>query len=224
MVAIPRMVHALMDDQQEPSTPAGHPAKNPGPIRRLYNWTLGWADHPHGVKVLFWISFIESSFFPIPPDVLLIALCFSKPRKWARMAFWCTVGSVLGGVLGWYIGHALFDPIGAHIIDLFDPDRHAWVKVEDWYREFGFLGILIAAITPIPYKVFTIASGFLSYSLPMLVLASVIGRGFRFFLVAWLIHHFGARIRPFIEKYLEWVLLAVTVIGVGGFVALKYLK
>lgn len=210
-------------DQSEIS-PSPAPAKKPGIIRRMYNWTLGWADHPHAVPILFAISFIESSFFPIPPDVLLIALCFSKPQKWAKLALWCTVGSVLGGVLGWYIGHALYDPVGVRIISIFDPEKHAWNRIEAWYNQYGFLGILVAAITPIPYKIFTIASGFLHFSLPQLVLASIIGRGFRFFVVAWLIHHFGAKIRPFIEKYLEWVLVAVTIVGVGGFVALKYLK
>jgi membrane protein YqaA with SNARE-associated domain len=213
-----------MDQPESASPNANAPAKKPGIIRRMYNWTLGWADHPHALPILFAISFIESSFFPIPPDVLLIALCFSKPQKWAKLALWCTIGSVLGGVFGWWIGHALYDPVGVRIINIFDPERHAWGRVEEWYKEYGFLGILIAAITPIPYKVFTIASGFLHYSLPMLIVASIIGRGFRFFLVAWLIHHYGAKIRPFIEKYLEWVLLAVTIVGVGGFVALKYLK
>jgi len=192
-------------------------------LRRLYNWTLSWAENRFAGSALFLIAFVESSFFPIPPDILLIALCFGKPKGWFKYAAICTAGSVLGGILGWYIGFGLWESVGEHIINAYDPERHTWMKIENWYEAYGFWGVLVAAITPIPYKVFTIASGVLGFPLGQLIIASIIGRGFRFFIVALLIRLFGETIRPFIEKYLEWVLLAVTIAGIGGFVLLKYL-
>ena len=198
-------------------------APKKGIIRRLYDWTLHWAATPYGFAALVVISFIESSFFPIPPDVLLIALCFSNPKLWAKYAFWCTVASVAGGVLGWYIGWGLWEVLGEPIVGIYDPERVAWAKVETWYAQYGFLGVLIAAITPIPYKVFTIASGVLHFNLGLLILASILGRGFRFFLVAGLIRAFGTIIKPFLEKYLEICLIIFTVLGVLGFVCLKFL-
>lgn len=197
------------------------PEKKPGLIRRLYNWTLSWADRPHGIHALFWISFIESSFFPIPPDLLLIALCFGARKKWLRFAVVCTLGSVLGGIAGWLIGWGLRDPVALPLLQMFDHSGHTREKIEIWYNEYGFLGILIAAITPIPYKVFTVFSGMMNYSLPGLILASVLGRGFRFFVVAAIIRIFGATVRPFLDKHLEWVFLTATALVVLGFVAMK---
>ncbi len=198
--------------------------KRPNIIRRLYHWTVSWADHPAGGWALFLIAFAESSFFPIPPDVLLIALCFGGRYKWAKYALICTAGSVLGGIAGWGIGWGLRDTVTLPLLSLFDPSGHTREKIETWYAAYGFWGIIIAAITPIPYKVFTVFSGMMNYSLPLLIVASVLGRGFRFFLVAWLIRLFGLRIRPFIEKHLEWCFIIGTVLLIGGFVLLKYLK
>lgn len=199
------------------------PEKKSGPLRRLYNWTVSWAEHPAGSHALFWIAFVESSFFPIPPDVLLLALCFGARHKAMRYAMICTTGSVLGGILGWYIGYGLADPVAKPLLHLFDPSGATQVRIADWYEAYGFLGILIAAITPIPYKVFTIFSGMMNYSLPLLILASVLGRGFRFFVVAAIIRSFGPKVRPFIEKHLEWCFIAGTTLLIGGFVAIRFL-
>lgn len=195
--------------------------KPPGPIRRLYNWTISWADRPGGTWALFLIAFAESSFFPIPPDVLLIALCFGAREKWMKYALVCTAGSVLGGIAGWAIGWGLRDSVAIPLLNIFDNDGSTRSQIELWYAEYGFGGILIAAITPIPYKVFTIASGMFHYSLPLLIVASILGRGFRFFAVAGVIRMFGPTVRPFVEKNLEWCFVACGVLLVGGFVAIK---
>ena len=197
--------------------------KLPGPLRRVYEWTLSWADRPGGDRALFFIAFAESSFFPIPPDLLLIALCFGARKKWARYAFLCTAGSVLGGIAGWLIGWGLRDTVALPLMNVFDSSGHTREKIEAWYAAYGFLGILIAAITPIPYKVFTIFSGIMSYNLPMLIAASVIGRGFRFFVVAGIIRIFGPTVKPFIDKNLEWCFIGATVLLVLGFAAIKFL-
>ncbi len=199
------------------------PVKKPNIIRRLYAWTLAWAEKPNSDWALGGLSFIESSFFPIPPDPLLMALCFSQPKKWFRFALICTITSVLGGVLGYYIGFALWEGVGKPIVDFYH-GQAIFDKVEGWYELYGFWGILLAAVTPIPYKVFTIASGVFHFSLPMLIAASVIGRGMRFFLVAGLIRFFGPRIKPFLEKYLELATIVLFIVGVLGFGLLKWMR
>lgn len=197
--------------------------KLPGPIRRLYEWTLSWAERPGGIHALFWIAFIESSFFLIPPDILLIALCFGARTKWAKYALVCTVGSVLGGIAGWLIGWGLRDTVALPLLGFFDSSGHTREKIEVWYNTYGFWGILVAAITPIPYKVFTIFSGMMNYSLPLLIVASVLGRGFRFFVVAAIIRAFGPTVKPFIDKHLEWCFVGATALLIGGFVLIKFL-
>jgi len=154
---------------------------------------------------------------------LLMALCFSQPKKWFRFALICTLTSVLGGILGYYIGFALWEGVGKPIVDFYH-GQAVFDKVEGWYELYGFWGILLAAITPIPYKVFTIASGVFHFSLTMLITASIVGRGLRFFVVAGLIRFFGPRIKPFLEKYLEVVSVIMFVVGVLGFLALKWLR
>lgn len=205
-----------------PSTPTT-PTKAPGLIRRIYDWTISWADRPGGTWALFVIAFVESSFFPIPPDVLLLALCFGARKKWAKYALVCTVGSVLGGIAGWMIGWGLAESVAKPMLAMFDPEHHTQDKIQVWYGKYGFYGILLAAITPIPYKVFTIASGLFHYSLPMLIVASIIGRGFRFFVVAGVASLFGPKVRPFIEKNLEWCFLGFGVLLVAGFFVIKYI-
>lgn len=190
------------------------------PIRKLYFWTLHWAATPYAVPALFLLSFAESSFFPIPPDVLLIGMCFATPRKWLKLALWCSVASVLGGALGYLIGWQLWELVGQGIVKFYHGEV-VMEKIRVWYDQYGFAGVLIAAITPIPYKVFTIASGVFGFNFPQFMLASLIGRSFRFFLVAGLIGYFGETIRPFIEERLEWVLIGVTAAGVAGFVLLR---
>ncbi len=198
--------------------------KKPNIIRRLYAWTVSWADHPGGAWALFIIAFAESSFFLVPPDVLLVALCFGAREKWLKYALICTAGSVLGGIAGWGIGWGLRDTVAIPMLNMFDHSGHTQEKIQGWYAAYGFWGILIAAITPIPYKVFTIFSGMANYSLPLLIGASIIGRGFRFFLVAWIIRLFGDRAKPFIEKNLEWCFVIGTVLLVSGFVVLKFIR
>ncbi|MBB5352051.1 membrane protein YqaA with SNARE-associated domain [Haloferula luteola] len=198
------------------------PETRPGLIRRLYAWTISWADRPGGSWALFAIAFAESSFFPIPPDVLLLALCFGARKKWARYALICTAGSVVGGIAGWLIGWGLRESVALPLLNAFDSSGAVRSQIEGWYEAYGFWGILIAAITPIPYKVFTVFSGMMTYNLPMLILASILGRGFRFFVVAGIIRLFGPKVRPFIEKHLEWCFLAFGVLVVVGIVALKF--
>lgn len=193
-------------------------------IRWSYDWTISWADKPGGTWALFLIAFAESSFFPIPPDVLLMALVFGARQKWAKYALVCTAGSVLGGIFGWWIGWGLAESVAQPLLNIFDSDGHTQELIQGWYQEHGFWGIMIAAITPIPYKVFTVASGLFHYSLPMLIVASIIGRGFRFFVVAAVIRVFGPRIRPHLEKNLELWSVVFGILLVGGIVAIKLLR
>ena len=194
-------------------------------LRRLYHWTIHWASTPQAVPALVAIAFIESSFFPIPPDVLLLALCFAHPKRWAHFAFWCTVGSVAGGVFGWWIGHALWGAVApwffAHVPGF---TLETFQKVEGFYQQNAFLFILTAAFTPIPYKVFTVASGVFAVPISTLVAASILGRAGRFFMVAAVIRLGGAKLKPHIEKYLEVAVTLLFLLGVGGFMAIKWLK
>lgn len=197
--------------------------EKPNAIKRLYHWVLHWADTPHGLTALVIIAFVESSFFIIPPDVLLIALCMGAPKKSFKFALWCAVGSVAGGAFGYYIGYAA-EPLGRWII--FDLLHYgaAWDKVAQLYGENAFLAILTAAFTPIPYKVFTIAAGVFheQVSIWTLLGASVIGRTGRFLLVAAAIYYFGPPIKRLLDKYLELFTVVFMVLLIGGFVLIKY--
>jgi membrane protein YqaA with SNARE-associated domain len=205
----------------EPSTLS--PAGRPHALRRLYDWTLSWADKPHGAWALFLLAVAESSVFPVPPDVLLLALCVGARTKSLRFATICSVGSVLGGMIGWGIG------VGAwHVVkDWFIPyvfSQGAFDKVQQLYQGSAFLAILTAAFTPIPYKVFTVAAGVFNVGLGTLVAASVVGRSARFFLVAGLIYLFGAQVKALVEKYFDWFAWGLLALGIAGFLAVKYLK
>jgi membrane protein YqaA with SNARE-associated domain len=192
------------------------------PLRKLYYWTLHWAATPYALPALAFLSFAESSFFPVPPDVLLIALCFSTPARWFKLALWCTVASVAGGLLGYFIGWGLWETVGHPIVRMYNGESVV-EAVRAWYENYGFFGVLAAAVTPIPYKVFTIASGMMSFDLLQFVLASTIGRGMRFFLVAGLIRFFGAKIKPFMERHFELAASLLVVLAILGFFAIKYL-
>ena len=190
-------------------------------IKKLYDWVLHWAETPYGIPALFILAFAESSFFPVPPDVLLIALAISIPNKSLKFAAVCAVGSVLGGILGYGIGLFGYETVGKPIVDFYH-GQPIMDKVKLWYDQYGFIGILIAAITPIPYKVFTIASGVFAFDFWSFVFASIIGRSARFFVVAGLIWKFGPTIKVFIDKYFNllcWVFMALLI---GGFVLMKY--
>ena len=184
-------------------------------------WVEGFAEKPYAAWALFFIAFAESSFFPIPPDVLLIALAVVAPRKSFKYALICSVGSVLGGMLGYLIGREFFDLIGKRIIDFYGAQGH-YDKVRDLYEKNAFAAIAIAGFTPIPYKVFTIAAGAFHINFGTLVTASVLSRSARFFLVATLFFFFGARIKAFIDRYLEILTIAFAVLFVLGFVVIRW--
>lgn len=193
------------------------------PHRRLYDWVLHWADTAHGRAALFLLAFAESSFFPVPPDVLLIALVLGAPFQWWRLAALCTAGSVLGGIAGYGIGAGLMETLGHWIIRVYHAEEY-YAKVRDLYAQYDYWVVLAAAFTPIPFKVFTIASGALDMNLLGFTIVSMFGRGARFFIVAGLLRVFGRPLRTFIERYFDLLSLVFLGLLVGGFVLIKWLS
>jgi len=191
-------------------------------IRKLYDWVFKLAQHKRASSALAGVSFIESSFFPIPPDVLLIPMVLAKRHKWIFYAGLCTIASVFGAFLGYYIGAALYDTIGKPILAFYGKED-SFTKVKAWYDEWGAWGILFAAITPFPYKVLAIFSGVVGFNLFTFAIVSVVGRGFRFFLVSFLIYWLGEPVREFIEKRLGLMFTLGMIALIGGFVAVKFL-
>jgi len=192
------------------------------PIRRMYDWTIDKAGKPNAEKYLAGLAFAESSFFPIPPDVLLIAMGFSNRQKALRYATITTVFSVLGGIAGYAIGYFVFEAVGKPIVTFYHLEPLVDM-VQIKYEENAFVTVFTAAFTPIPYKLITIAAGLFHISFAPFMIASVLGRGMRFFIVALVMQKIGPKAKPFIEKYFEWFTLAFTLILVGGFLAVKYL-
>ncbi len=190
-------------------------------IRNLYAWVIGWAEKKQAEKALSALSFAESSFFPIPPDPLLIAMVTAKPKKWFRLASITTVSSVAGGVFGYMIGIIAIAAVMPVIINVGYED--AYHSAVDWFGRYGALAVIIAGFTPIPYKIFTIAGGAAGMFLPLFILGSIIGRGGRFYLVAFLMYHFGKRYKDKIEQYIDILSLAFVVVLVLGFLAIRYL-
>lgn len=191
--------------------------------RRMYDWVLHWADTPYGTPALFILSFAESSFFPVPPDVLLIALVLGARQRWFRYALICTVASVVGGLGGYFIGYALFETVGRKIIAFYQAE-HYYEKVMAWYARYDYWIVFVAALTPIPYKVFTIASGVFHMNLLGFSLVSVVGRGMRFFAVAALLYWFGPPMKRIIDKYFDLLCVAFVVLLVGGFLVIKLIQ
>jgi membrane protein YqaA with SNARE-associated domain len=194
------------------------------PLHALYRWVMHWAETPYGVPALALLAFAESSFFPVPPDVLLIALAFSRPRR----AFWfaavCTAGSVLGGIAGYGLGYFLFEAVGRPILNFYGQGAESsFLYLQGLYRRWDAWAVLMAAFTPIPYKVFTIAGGLFRIDFPVFVLASVVGRAGRFFLVAAVIHWFGPKVRGLLERHLNRAAWILAIGIVGGFLLLKYI-
>jgi len=190
-------------------------------FRRLYNWTMNWSRTRKAPYALFIIAFCESSFFPIPPDVLLIPMVAANIKKWWRNALICTLGSIIGALFGYLIGWAFYESVGKPIVDFYN--LHAQMQaIGQKYAENAFWTIFIAAFTPIPYKLITIAAGLFGLPIYVLIIASVIGRGTRFFIVSGLIRIFGERVVKFIEKYFDWLSIAFVVLLVGGFLVIKY--
>jgi membrane protein YqaA with SNARE-associated domain len=191
-------------------------------IRRLYDWTMRAAAHKNAVPSLFTVSFVESSFFPIPPDVMLIPMILADRAKAWYFALVATLGSVLGGVFGYLIGYFLFDAIGQPMLELYGyADK--FEKFAAQYNEYGAWIVFFFGVTPFPYKVITIASGTTGLNIAVFMLASVLSRGLRFFIVAALLYWFGPPIRDFIEKRLGLVFTVFVVLLFGGFIAIKYL-
>jgi membrane protein YqaA with SNARE-associated domain len=199
-------------------------------IKNLYNWVLSWAETRFAMTALFILAFIESIFFPIPPDILLIAMAMGAAAKSFRFAIICTIGSVTGAVVGYYIGHfAWLNPNGEFtgLANLFFNNIPGFTyelynNIKILFNEWDFWIIFTAGFTPIPYKVFTITSGAFDMNIVMFIIASVISRGARFFLVAYLIWKFGPSIKNFIDKYFNWVALGFTAMLIGGFIMIKY--
>lgn len=193
-----------------------------GLLKRLYLWVLSLAESKYSVYALAVLAFIESAFFPIPPDVLQIALSVAKPKRSFWYATITSIFSVLGGIFGYYIGLFLFESVGKLIIASLGYEQY-FSLVGELFKANAFISILAAAFTPIPYKVFTIAAGVWQVGLPVLILASVIGRPARFFLVATLTYFFGERVKIFLERYFNLATLALFILIVLGFTAIKYL-
>ncbi len=184
-------------------------------LRRMYDWCVASAYKPFATWIMGVISFVESSFFPIPPDVMLIPMSLARPARAYSYAFICTWTSVAGGVLGYAIGYLLYDSVGQWLISLYgygekvDAFRHA-------YAEYGMWIILLKGLTPIPYKIVTITSGFAGYDIWLFILFSIIARGGRFYVLAFLLHRYGDRARTIIEDRLGfWVTLAAVAMVVG---------
>ncbi len=192
-------------------------------IRRLYDWVLSWANTPYGVPVLAVLAFVEASFFPIPPDVLLMALALAMPLKSYKFALVATLGSVAGGALGYLIGWGMWDLIGGYFYEYVPGVTAAgFEQVGGLFAQYGFWIIFAAGFTPIPYKIFTIAAGVFCINFPIFMLASFVGRGMRFFLVATLFYYFGKPARQLIEKYFNLLSILLLIAIIGVILLLKY--
>lgn len=190
-------------------------------LRRLYDWTMSLARTRYAEGALAGVSFTESSFFPIPPDVLLIPMVLAKRSAWIRYAFICTVASIVGALVGYAIGALLYETIGKPILAFYNAEQ-SFEQLAEWYNRWGGWGVLAAAITPFPYKVLTIFSGATGLNLFVFIIVSIIGRGLRFFLVAGLLYRYGEPIREFIVARLGLLFTLFMVLLIGGFVAVRY--
>lgn len=194
------------------------------PLRRLYKWMLSFADKPSGPRALAAITFAESSFFPIPPDPLLLALSLGAPRKALRFAAICTVASVLGGVAGYLIGSIFWEALdGFFFAYVPGVTPEAFSKVQGLYQRWDFWAVFLAGITPLPYKVFTLSAGVFQVSFPVFVVASLLSRGLRFFVLAGLVYYYGQPIQGFIDRHFERLTWGFGILLVLGFVALRFL-
>jgi membrane protein YqaA with SNARE-associated domain len=198
-----------------------HPQPRRGLIRGLYDWTMKNAAGRHAWWTLGAVSFAESSFFPIPPDVMLVPMCLAERKRAFLLAAWCTLASVVGGVFGYAIGAFLYESLGKWLMTLYGhgDDLEAFRAM---YAEYGAWIIVGKGVTPIPYKLVTITSGFAGYNFAAFIALSVITRGIRFFLVAGLIYAFGEPVRTFIEKRLELTMLGALAVVIIGFLVVGY--
>lgn len=191
-------------------------------IKSLYDWTISLAEHPRALWALAFVAFVESSVFPIPPDILMIPMIIAAPNRAFLIAAVAMVASVLGALLGYYIGWGLFESVGKPVLDFYGKS-HAAEEFATRFNAYGAWAVLIAGVTPFPFKVITIMSGWTGLSLPIFILSSIIARGLRFFIIAGLLWKFGTPIRDFIEKRLGLMFTLFLVLLAGGFYAVKYL-
>src|SRR6185295_3029956 len=199
------------------TTAAPAKAKGGGPLRGLYNWMLKLAGSKYAEPWLFGIAFAESSFFPIPPDVMLAPMCFARPERSYRYALVCTIASVLGAMLGYAIGYFVFESVGQAILNFFGYGGKE-EELRASYAQYGVWIIFLKGITPIPFKLVTIVSGAMAFSVPIFLAASIVTRGLRFLLVAWLFKTFGPALAPVIEKRIGLFMLLFLVVLIGGFI------
>lgn len=194
-------------------------------LRSLYDWVLHWAETPYAVPALFLLALVESSIFPIPPDILLMAMALSVSKRALYFALICSVGSVIGGAIGYGIGWGLWAELSDFFfayIPGFTQDK--FTHVQGWYEQYNFWIVFAAGFTPIPYKVITITAGVFNINFPIFILASVISRSARFFIIAFLIYRFGPSIKSFIDKYFNWLSLAFLVLLIGFYFVFKLIK
>ncbi len=197
--------------------------QRPGPVRRLYDWVLRWAETPYGPLALFVLALAESSFFPIPPDPLLMALCLGLPRRALRFAAIATLASVVGGLIGYGIGAALWTTMGDWFFQYVPGiTPEAFDRVQGLYDRYDFWAVFLAGLTPIPYKVFTITAGIFGINLPIFILASVLSRGLRFFILAGLIYRFGPTVSRFIDRYFNVLTWVFGLLLILGFVVIEF--
>lgn len=191
-------------------------------IRALYDWTIGLAQSKHAIWALAFVAFVESSVFPIPPDILMIPMIIAAPRRAFWFALVATISSVAGGAFGYMIGSVFFESIGLPVLDFYGQTGH-FESFQARYNEYGAWAVLIAGVTPFPYKVITILSGATGLSFPVFMVASVVARALRFFLIAALLWKFGAPIRDFIERRIGLMFTLAVALLVAGFVAVRFL-
>ncbi len=191
-------------------------------LRKLYDWTISLAEHPRALWALAFVAFVESSVFPIPPDILMIPMIIAAPRRAFLIAGVAMASSVAGGLLGYYIGWGLFESVGRPVLEFYGK-QDAFGTFAERYNEYGAWAVLVAGVTPFPYKVITILSGSTGLNLGVFVIASILARGLRFFVLAALLWKFGPPIRDFIERRLGLMFSLLMALLIGGFAAVRYL-
>ncbi|MEE9389478.1 MAG: YqaA family protein, partial [Paracoccaceae bacterium] len=184
-------------------------------IRQLYNWTLSLAEHPRALWALAIIAFLESSVFPIPPDILMIPMIIARPNRAFLIAAIAVMASVLGALLGYYIGWGLFESVGKPVLEFYGK-AHAAEEFGARFNAYGAWAVLVAGVTPFPFKVITIMSGWTGLSLPVFIVSAIVARGLRFFIIAALLWKFGTPIRDFIERRLGLMFALFLVLLAGG--------
>ena len=191
-------------------------------LKKLYHWVLHWAETPYGPWALLLLAFSESSFFPIPPDVLLVALAISIPKSSYRYALICTAGSVMGGTFGYFLGLKLMGTVGMPIINFYGL-MEEFDKWKDIFRRNDVWMVAVAGFTPVPYKVITITAGAAKLDLSNFIIVSAVSRAARFFLVGALIYRYGESIQPFIDKYFNLLSILFIALLIGGFLLIKFI-